>query len=170
MPARQPWYVVRKDVDADQPDRGARRQVHPALFSDGLTCETIHWIGDAPTLPARLGVRVRYRQPDQAASLALSDGRYVVDFDEPQRAVTPGQWACFYDGDICLGGGHDRGQRACRGDFVTSVAFEKRAMALAGMVQAVHLVSTIARTRHGSSGTHGRLVAQHLRDQPGFHQ
>jgi tRNA-specific 2-thiouridylase len=50
-------------------------------------------------------VKTRYRQPDQACTVAVrDDGRCQVRTDLPQRAVTPGQSAAFYDGDTCLGG------------------------------------------------------------------
>jgi tRNA-specific 2-thiouridylase len=49
---------------------------------------------------------VRYRQPDQACRVSIDDGGAVrVRFAEPQRAVTPGQFAVLYDGERCLGGG-----------------------------------------------------------------
>ena len=50
--------------------------------------------------------RLRYNSKEAKAKLnVLDNGNFVLDFDEPQRAVTPGQYAVFYDGDICLGGG-----------------------------------------------------------------
>ena len=53
-----------------------------------------------------MNVKTRYRQPDQACEIETQEGGNLrVTFTQPQRAVTPGQWACFYDGDTCLGGG-----------------------------------------------------------------
>jgi tRNA-specific 2-thiouridylase len=53
----------------------------------------------------RCTVKVRYRQPDQPATLEpLAGGAARIVFDTPQRAVTPGQYAVIYDGDCCLGG------------------------------------------------------------------
>jgi len=50
-------------------------------------------------------VKIRYRQPDQACELVpITNARLTVNFDESQRAVAPGQFAVFYDGDRCLGG------------------------------------------------------------------
>ena len=50
--------------------------------------------------------KTRYRQPDQACTVFdAGEGAVRVEFDEPQRAVTPGQSVVFYDGSICLGGG-----------------------------------------------------------------
>ena len=51
-------------------------------------------------------IKVRYRQPDQECRVALRDGGALdVRFEQPQRAVTPGQFAVLYDGERCLGGG-----------------------------------------------------------------
>lgn len=49
--------------------------------------------------------KIRYRQPDQACVLHSTASGFEVRFREPQRAITPGQWVCLYDGEVCLGGG-----------------------------------------------------------------
>ena len=65
----------------------------------------MHWLISAPSEPLRCTVKVRYRQADQLATLQpLSNGSACIAFDEPQRAVTPGQYAVIYEGDRCLGG------------------------------------------------------------------
>jgi len=107
-----PWYVVAKDMDRNVLIV-AQGNDHPAMLSDGMICEDIHWVSDKPSLPDRLQVKCRYRQADQAcivriaeaADGGVNDDQLEVVFDQPQRAVTPGQWACFYDHDVCLGGG-----------------------------------------------------------------
>ena len=60
-----------------------------------------------PSFPyrGRLTAKVRYRQADQACTVTPESDGYHVIFDEPQRAVTPGQSLVLYDGDRCLGGG-----------------------------------------------------------------
>jgi len=80
---------------------------HPSLLSRGLTATQLHWVdrqGPADTL--RCSVKTRYRQQDIPCTLRrLGDDQLEVLFDEPQKAVTPGQSAVFYLNEICLGGG-----------------------------------------------------------------
>ncbi|HKI74535.1 MAG TPA: tRNA 2-thiouridine(34) synthase MnmA, partial [Pseudomonadales bacterium] len=100
-----PWYVVDKDMVANTLVV-AQGNHHPALFSSALTCASISWVdGAGPELPSRLQFKTRYRQPDQDGVISRQDDGFLVTFEAPQRAVTPGQWLCVYDGDHCLGGG-----------------------------------------------------------------
>ncbi len=77
------------------------------LWAGGLTAGEVNWIAKAPPgAPLRCTVRVRHGGGETVAMLTpLGDGRAEVRFDEPVRAVAPGQWACFYDGERVLGGG-----------------------------------------------------------------
>jgi len=102
--AEEPWYVVDKDL-ANNLLLVAQGSDHPALSHRALGCSTIHWIGTPPALPARLHAKIRYRQPDQGCTLYRAADRWRIDFDLPQRAVTPGQYVVFYQGECCLGGG-----------------------------------------------------------------
>jgi tRNA-specific 2-thiouridylase len=100
-----PWYVAAKD-----PARNVLIAVqghdHPLLCARELHCENLHWLVPPPAGPRRCTVRVRHRHTDQPALLRPgADGTAQVLFDEPQRALTPGQFAVAYDGDLCLGGG-----------------------------------------------------------------
>jgi tRNA-specific 2-thiouridylase len=102
--SEQPWYLAAKDSK-----RNALIVVqghdHPLLRSSSLTTERLHWLGEPRTAPFRCTVKVRYRQADQTALLEpRADGTARIVFDEPQRAVTPGQYAVAYEGDRCLGG------------------------------------------------------------------
>jgi tRNA-specific 2-thiouridylase len=105
-----PWYVAEK--------RSARNELvvvqghdHPSLQSVALETGPMHFVGPAPAewtaaRPLRCQVRTRYRQPDQAATLTrgASDAALIA-FDQPQRALTPGQFAVVYVGERCLGAG-----------------------------------------------------------------
>ena len=100
-----PWYVAKKDLERNVLVVVQGGQ-HPLLFCDGLIASKLDWVNETPLEGAKLTAKTRYRQPDQKCTLThAEDGRVKVIFDEPQRAVTPGQSVVFYDGDICLGGG-----------------------------------------------------------------
>ena len=101
----KPWYVVAKDV-GNNALTVAQGHDHPTLFSHGLTAANLNWIAGAPTLPLECSVKTRYRQADQHCTIEIiDDDRVRVNFARPQRAVTPGQYAVFYDRNLCLGGG-----------------------------------------------------------------
>jgi tRNA-specific 2-thiouridylase len=101
-----PWYVVQKNLARNLLIAG-QGQNHPALFSDGLEASAIHWIvGEPPQRQLRCSAKVRYRQADQICQLTIDSSQLArITFDHPQRAVTPGQFVVFYDGDECLGSG-----------------------------------------------------------------
>ncbi len=103
--AGEAWYVARKDM-ATNTLYVVQGEQHPALFSGGLTAGDLQWVaGTAPALPRRCAAKSRYRQPDQDCVLSATVDGVAVHFDQPQRAITPGQAVVFYDGDECLGGG-----------------------------------------------------------------
>jgi tRNA-specific 2-thiouridylase len=101
-----PWYVAGKDPENNRLIVVQGRQ-HPALFKTSLIATDLHWIsGIEPSLPIHCQARIRYRQTDQACEISALDETAVrVSFEQPQRAVTPGQAAVFYSGDECIGGG-----------------------------------------------------------------
>ncbi|MGR8920886.1 MAG: tRNA 2-thiouridine(34) synthase MnmA [Gammaproteobacteria bacterium] len=102
-----PWYVVDKDL-ASNTLVVAQGHDHPALLSSALTAGQVCWVADRPPpLPLAATAKVRYRQPDQPCRVSegARPGTVVVHFEQPQRAVTPGQSVVFYDGRECLGGG-----------------------------------------------------------------
>ena len=98
-----PLYVVDIDAGSSVVTVGPREQLERASF----TASRVNWIsGDTPSAPVRADVRIRYRHREAAASLTPTGPESVeVTFDVPQSAVTPGQAAVFYDGDVVLGGG-----------------------------------------------------------------
>lgn len=77
------------------------------LFSSEMDVSDVNWIsGVAPTEPFRCKVKIRYRKPEEWATVIPVSGQKIhVVFDEPQRAITPGQAAVLHDGDVVLGGG-----------------------------------------------------------------
>jgi tRNA-specific 2-thiouridylase len=99
-----PWYVAAKEAS-----RNALIVVqgndHPLLWSRTLVTERMYWLTDRADVARRCTVKVRHRQPDQAAWLEPGPHASVrILFDDPQRAVTPGQYAVVYEGTRCLGG------------------------------------------------------------------
>jgi tRNA-specific 2-thiouridylase len=104
--AEAPWYVAEKDL-ARNVLVVTQQHDDPRLLSREFCTEAAHWIAGGP--PGReftCTVKTRYRQPDQPCTVTVGDDdRCRVRTEQPQRAVTPGQSAVFYDGEACLGGG-----------------------------------------------------------------
>ena len=78
-----------------------------ALLADSLVARDVNWLSiPPPGGELHADVRIRYRHAEAPAMLTpVGDGRVQVRFDAAQRAITPGQAAVFYDGEVCLGGG-----------------------------------------------------------------
>jgi tRNA-specific 2-thiouridylase len=98
-----PWYVVEKDLE-----RNALvvSQAAAHLQSAWLAASDLNWLLAPASFPMRCTAKVRYRQADEPCTLSRrADGRLLVRFERPQRAVTPGQYVCLYEDDVCLGGG-----------------------------------------------------------------
>lgn len=98
-----PVYVCGKDMASGQVTVGPNE----ALFSRQLLADDWCWQAvEAPTEPLQVKARIRYRHTEQPATVyPESNGIYRVIFEEPQRAITPGQTVTLYDGDTVLGGG-----------------------------------------------------------------
>ncbi|UYZ11582.1 MULTISPECIES: tRNA 2-thiouridine(34) synthase MnmA [Brevibacillus] len=102
----EPWFVVDKDLERNVliVAEGAG---HPRLYSTRLIATDVNWIsGKEPASSFTCTAKFRYRQPDQGVTVHLrEDSTVEVVFDQPQKAVTPGQAVVFYNGEECLGGG-----------------------------------------------------------------
>ncbi|MDD7570139.1 MAG: tRNA 2-thiouridine(34) synthase MnmA [[Actinobacillus] rossii] len=104
--SEEPFYVVEKDL-INNILIVAQGHDNSALLSSGLIASQLHWIDRNPIRESiRCTVKTRYRQTDIPCEIIpIDDDNIRVVFDEPQIAVTPGQSAVFYQGEICLGGG-----------------------------------------------------------------
>lgn len=99
----EPMYVCRICAKDNTVVLGKKEE----LYSRETDVGEFHWIsGEAPQAQIRCKAKIRYRQPEQwAFAIPQADGVVHLLFDEPQRAITPGQAAVLYDGDVVLGGG-----------------------------------------------------------------
>jgi tRNA-specific 2-thiouridylase len=98
----RPLYVLAVEPEPRTVVVGPEEQ----LAAGALRARDVNWLSIAPPCqPRRAQVKIRYRAPEAPATLEPLPHRKVrVTFDEPQRAITPGQAAVFYDGEVCLGG------------------------------------------------------------------
>jgi tRNA-uridine 2-sulfurtransferase len=100
-----PWYVARKDL-ARNVLHVVQGHEHPWLQYRWLRADDTSWVSGTVPAAGVLGAKARYRQADAACRLSEgSDAGFRLDFDALQWAVTPGQSAVLYDGEVCLGGG-----------------------------------------------------------------
>ncbi len=98
------WFVIEKDLQNNilYVAHGSEER----LYSKGLLMKEANWI---PNIPSKktftCTAKFRYRQPEQECTVNILGDGIRVDFSERQRAITEGQYAVFYDGDMCIGGG-----------------------------------------------------------------
>jgi len=106
-----PWFAARKEVERNVL-RVVQGHEHPWLLSRTLVANDASWVAGTPPTPGRYAAKTRYRQADAACELLPRQTDAQADppsdvriaFDSPQWAVTPGQSAVLYDGEVCLGG------------------------------------------------------------------
>ena len=97
-----PVYVCAKDMQANTVTVGPESE----LFDRIVYAEDVNWIAiPALTGPLRVTARTRYHQAEQQATVYPAENGFRLEFDQPQRAPTPGQAVVLYQGDVVLGGG-----------------------------------------------------------------
>ncbi len=100
-----PWFVARKEMD-NNILWVVQGHEHPWLQSSSLHASDISWCAGTPPAAGRYGSKARYRQADAACTLSHANAAgFDLQFPQAQWAVTPGQSAVLYDGEVCLGGG-----------------------------------------------------------------
>ncbi len=104
--SEEPWFTLDKDLERNVLIVGQGHE-HPLLMSHSLVSNKLDWVaGEAPSDEFRCTAKTRYRQEDVACTVKrLNETEWLVEFDDKQRAVTPGQSVVFYQDEICLGGG-----------------------------------------------------------------
>jgi tRNA-specific 2-thiouridylase len=99
------WYVAKKDM-ASNTLYAVQGHGHPWLLSPELRADQASWIAGTPPEAGALMAKTRYRQADVAGNISITDDlQFQLAFADPQWAVTPGQSAVLYQGEVCLGGG-----------------------------------------------------------------
>ncbi len=96
-----PWYVVGLDMASNTLVVGGEDNI----LSDGLIAKEFHWTNGIPGKDIVLSAKIRYSQTTAMCSFEIKDDKVVINFTEPQKAVTPGQAIVLYDGDRVVGGG-----------------------------------------------------------------
>lgn len=103
--AGEPWFVAGKNLQSNELIV-VQGHDHPLLYTQKLTMNQLSWTLPQAPKEGRYACKTRYRMSDAPCTLRYTeDGHAELLFDEPQWAVTPGQSAVLYDGEICLGGG-----------------------------------------------------------------
>lgn len=102
----EPWYVLDKDLDKNELVVGQGE--HPLLYHTHLLASQLSWLNGVPQAGVTYQAKTRYRQDDQSCCLTWHDvekSAMTLAFEQPQRAITPGQYVVLYEGERCLGGG-----------------------------------------------------------------
>ena len=105
--SNEPWFVIGKDMKKNVLYVGQGYE-NSHLYATHLEASDIHWVDDVVSRYGRdfhCTAKFRYRQTDVGVTVYLSedDQMVTVEFDDPARAITPGQAVVFYDGEECLG-------------------------------------------------------------------
>ncbi|MDC9715149.1 MAG: tRNA 2-thiouridine(34) synthase MnmA [Gammaproteobacteria bacterium] len=98
----EPWFVADKRLDSNE--LVVVQGDNPLLYHQCLNASNPHWITTPPIFPLECSAKIRYRQASQNCTISEKNGEIKVNFEQPQRAITPGQSVVFYTQDACLGG------------------------------------------------------------------
>lgn len=98
------YFVFKKDVK-NNILYVAKGKDNPVLYSKEVIVENFHYINNEYDLSKKLTAKFRYRQKDIGVEVEQQGDKLVLYLDEKTKAITPGQVAVLYDGDICIGGG-----------------------------------------------------------------
>ena len=103
IPSSEPYYVIGIDPKANRVEIGRKED----LYGRKLVASNLNWVSIAPPRgPLKASVQIRYRHRAAAATIELIEkNKALVEFEKPQKAITPGQFAVIYDDDLVLGGG-----------------------------------------------------------------
>lgn len=96
-------YVVDKNIAKNILIVGDENS--PALYKKEITLANVNWISKPKKFPCSCLARLRHRQELQKCTVQKNGKKFLIKFSQPQRAVTPGQFAVLYQKNICLGGG-----------------------------------------------------------------
>jgi tRNA-specific 2-thiouridylase len=98
-----PWFVAKKDIEKNIV-YVVEGENHPALYTDNLIADEESWVHSRPSFPLKCQAKIRYRQADQACTVHDGPEGLLVEFENPQRAVSLRQSIVFYNDTICMGG------------------------------------------------------------------
>jgi tRNA-specific 2-thiouridylase len=99
-----PWFVARKDIPKNTL-WVVQGHDHAWLQSSALFADDVSWVAGEAPCPGNYAAKTRYRQADAPCTFERTDAGFRLAFRDAQWAVTPGQSAVLYDGEVCLGGG-----------------------------------------------------------------
>jgi tRNA-specific 2-thiouridylase len=98
----EPWFVADKCLETNE--LVVVQGDNPLLYHTELDASNWHWVGEIPNFPLICQAKIRYRQRSQNCTIVQQNNALKVVFENPQRAITPGQSVVFYQADVCLGG------------------------------------------------------------------
>ena len=100
----EPWYVAAKDLEKNELVV-VQGHDHPLLLTHSVQAADLAWVGGNAPAPGNYAAKTRYRQADAECTVEEVSENLSLEFPAPQWAVTPGQSAVLYRGEVCLGGG-----------------------------------------------------------------